>query len=172
MDNFIQFFNAYRQYVRIITPKVMLQRLGEIEEDIIDASICWAVTDNMRALLELSPRDSIEETSNPLEIYSFLQKELLANALVIVLQDPNSIDHWFALIGDNGYVHIVEHLAEQCNSVETMELNSFLQYMSGIVVGLLPDRFYNSRSKHIFIMWSFNRRPLTEETVINFIGSS
>jgi hypothetical protein len=169
MDDFSQFIKTYREYVRIITPKVMFEKIGEVDDEIADASICWAVTDNMEALLALNPRATITEISDPREISEFLRKELTMNALITVLQDPNSHDHWFALIGDHGYVHIVEYLPNRCNSSETMDLDSFLIYFMRILRGVLPDRFYGSRDRHIYSMWSFSRRRLNRDTVMNFI---
>ena len=91
-DNFEDFIQTYRQYVREVSAKVMLKNMGEIDEDIIDANICWAVTDNMRELLAID-KPSILESDDPSIIILFMRDQLMKNKLLIILQDPDSYDH-------------------------------------------------------------------------------
>ena len=167
-DNFEEFIATYRQYVREVSAKVMLKNMGEIEEDILDANICWAVTDNMTELLSIG-KPSILESDDHSILIPFMRDQLVKNKLLIILQDPDSQDHWFAVIGDNMNSHIVEHSSHTCNFSQTFTLNDLLDQMEVILSATLPDRFYGEISKHIFKIMSFNRKPLWSQTVKSFL---
>lgn len=172
-ENFEDFIQTYRQNVREVSAKVMLKNMGEIEEDLLDASICWAVTDNMKELLAIG-KPSILESDDPSVIIPFMREQLVKNKLLIILQDPDSSDHWFALIGaqlphGKSGVHIVEHSPDICNFSETLVLNDLLDQMTDILSRILPDRFYGKVGTHIFKIMTFDRKPLWSQTVESYI---
>lgn len=170
-ENFSEFMQTYRENIRKITSKTMLKYIGEIEEDIIDANICWAVTDNMKELLALdeSSRPPEFRSDDPNIIIPFLKNHLLQNQLIIILQDPDSSDHWFALIGQNGLVHLVEHTKHTCNFSETFNIDSLLNQFNDILSGRRPDRFYGVTGHHIFNVWAYDRKPLSKKTVYSYL---
>lgn len=171
LENFSDFMEIYRQYVTKVTSKTMLKTIGEVDPDIINANICWAVTDNMKELLaaDTSPKPPDLESDNPEVIIPFIQDELWKNHLLIILQDPNSQDHWFALIGQDGLVHLVEHTEHTCNFSETFTIDSLLDQFNNILSGQQPDRFYGITGPHTFLIWSYPRKPLWSKTIYSYL---
>lgn len=177
-DNFEDFMDEYRDKVQEVTSAVMMKQFGEVDEDILDANICWMVTDNMRQLLAVG-KPEILETKDVNKTIEFMEKELSKNKLLIVLQDKDKNDHWFAVIGENtrgdskneiGQVHIVEHTEHTCNYSESMPLRQFLTQMYSIMTGQRPDRFYGKTSLHTFQVMSYNRKMMTINTVDEFLS--
>jgi hypothetical protein len=138
--------------------------LGEVDEDLITSNICWMVTFNMEGILV-----GVKTKPMVLEHLSQMAIPLYENKLIIIGQDIDSQDHWFAAIGDNGNVHILEHLQNLCNSVETMKIPDFIKHMEGIERGSIPDRFYHSKGNHKYIIQVFDRKPLTKQVVLDYI---
>jgi len=167
-EDFNDFITTYRKYVREVTYRTMLKNMGEIDDDIIDANICWAVTDNIIELLAINNPIKLE-SSNSDYIISFMKEQLLQNKLLIILQDPDTFDHWFALIGQTPLVHLVEHTNYACNYSETMSLDILLNQMENILNGKIPDRFHRRIGKHRFNIMSFDRKPLLSQTVKLYI---
>ena len=50
-DNPQEFIRAYIRNVREISRKTMLNNIGEVDPDLLDANICWMSSDNMVSLL-------------------------------------------------------------------------------------------------------------------------
>lgn len=166
MDNFEEFINAYIDNIVKVSSKTMMITMGEIDNDLIYSNICWMVTDNMIQLLAQNPKVFHKISNN---IMNLLYKELLNNKLVIMGQDLDDQDHWFALIGDHEYVHIVEHLPTKCNYYKTFKLYEFLLYFEQILEGDIPDRFYNTTYKHQYIILSFDRKVMNKKLVTDYI---
>jgi hypothetical protein len=191
MDNFNEFIQAYRENIQTISSLVMMENIGSIDPDLLNANICWAVTENMTALLSAEGNKSpdINESNDVNEILNFLNQELHFNKLIIIWQDEiNSsgdligADHFFAVVRDtnkvsspngsgrdNNLVHIIEYLPNICNHVETMTMNSFINYIKDLIEGTVKDRFYESASRHVLSIWSYQRYLMNKKTVEDFI---
>ena len=174
-DNMKEFMTYYLNNVRAISvksiQKIMNLPLGSEEyndEVILDATICWAVTNNLEVLLAL---DNVSNVCKASDMISELEK----NRLLIVHQDriENGIelgqDHWFAVIGDHGSAHIVEYLPHACPSVYTDTIESIVHLLSNIEQGLAPDRFSNEVGEHKFTARSFSRLPLIADTITKLL---
>jgi len=178
-DNFTDFINFYRNNIISITSKVMMRTLGQIEGDIIDASICWAVTDNITELLaDKGSNPLLMEVLDPIKTINFIRDQLTNNKLLIIWQDqlyngqPIGSDHWFAIIGDNHNAHIIEHTPRVCNYSETMDVDQLVHHLYNILIGKEPDRFYQSKGQHLFKITSFKRKPLNSDTIRLFLTSN
>jgi len=168
VDNFSEFISEYRRLIQQISTKTMLKLMGEIDPDLVNAGICWMVTDNIHELLETKHLSRFD-TSSDAGLQSYLLRELAQDNLLIVQQDPNSEDHWFALIGDHGMVHIVEHTEDVCNYHQTFPLNEAIQVISMIHQGTIPDRFYHVQGPHRFVIDSYQRKPLSRQSVDEYL---
>ena len=62
--------------------------MGEIDPTLLDADICWMVTDNLRGLLALEAGPGFD-TSTGTGLEEYLWNNLLANRLLIGVQDPD-----------------------------------------------------------------------------------
>lgn len=107
--HFSDFYKFYIENVRKISSTTMITNIQEIDEDLLDAGICWMVTDNLVTLLA--------EDVNHANIISLteLSSFLVDDNLIVIAQDMNSDDHWFALIPDGDVVHLMEHLPFSLN---------------------------------------------------------
>ncbi len=170
-DNFEDFMNEYRDRVQEVTSAVMMKQFGEVDKDIINANICWMVTDNMRELLAVGKPEIYDRPDkfSVNDAIKFMERELSKNKLLIVLQDKDKNDHWFAAIGDHGQVHIVEHTEHTCNYSESMSIDQFGMQMYSILIGNRPDRFYGKARAHTFQIYSYNRKMLNSNTVIDYL---
>jgi len=154
----------------------MLDLHGEVDEDLLNADICWMVTDNITGILtEPSKKPNIIKFDMPsreniIKFLSIVRYELNNNKLLVFGQDLQKDDHWFAVIGDNGNVHIIEHTEEECNFDETMTINDFVYLLERIIIGTLPDRFYKIKSKdHYYQVLIFDRKKLSRQVVVDYI---
>ena len=175
-DNMKEFMTSYSKNVRAISIKSMqkIMNLPEGSEEyndevLLDATICWAVRNNMEVLLAL---DEVSAIYNASDMISELKK----NRLLLVHQDQieNGTklgqDHWFAVIGDNGNAHIVEYLTDVCPSVYTDTIENIVHLLTNIEQGLAPERFSYGVGRHIFTGKSFSRLPLTGDTITKLLA--
>ena len=86
-----------------------------IDETSLEGDICWAVAENVEAILQKGQKT---ETNNIDAVISALKN----NSVVKVFQDRLSKkgkqlgqDHWFAMVGTNEGVYIIEYLPNICN---------------------------------------------------------
>lgn len=168
-ENFDDFIQAYRQNVQEVSAKSMLKNLGEIDEDLLNGDICWIVTDNIKELLAIG-KPSILDSEDPRVIIPFMKHQLSQNKLLIIGQDLDSSDHWFAIIGSQNNAYIVEYLPNICNFSETFIMNDLLNLMNDILLGNKPDRFYGKTGKHTFKILSYERKPLWSNVVETYIN--
>jgi hypothetical protein len=177
IDSIGEFMNTYRQHVRQVSRETMEKdsNFEEVEESLLDANICWMVTDNIRNLLDLQSLET-KETNSSIEAVEFSRKHLSQNNLIIVFQDgidENDVqighDHWYALIGKCGYVYLVEHLMNECNSLQTFILEEYLVLLQGIMDGIIPDNFYGEVSRHLFRGFAHKRKTMSRNVVLNYI---
>ena len=163
-DNIPAFMHALRKNITTVTPYVMKNKLGVVDNDLLTANICWMVTDTVTELATLT-NDPIKDTSKISDAINALEN----NKLVIVHQNDatENLDHWFALIGTNDGVYIIEHLENTCLNYE---LVSDIRYnLEGIKDGTIPDRFYNVAEPHVFSFLIFDRKHLNSHTVEQYI---
>jgi hypothetical protein len=149
----------------------MFNKDGEVDEQFIQANLCWLVTDNMEALL--AKGKPIRCTGSTSEVFKFIEKSLKENKLVVISQDVNTAhDHHFAVIGMKGMIIVVEHLSDRCNAVEVYEPDQFSKLYSDIFMGKAPDTFYKRVSKKVISALAFDRKTMSAELVINYIRES
>lgn len=141
-----------------------------VDEDLLNANICWLVTDNMKALLAKSQKAKQSRGSNS-AVLKFIEKELKAQKLVVVSQDQNtSYDHYLALIGTKNDVLLVEHLKDQCNFYQLFSIDEFMDIYKDIVEGKTEDTFYNILRVRAIRAESYDRKNLTPEVVYKYIN--
>jgi hypothetical protein len=169
MDNFKEFITTYKQNVKEVSSKTMLKNIEEVDTDLLDAGICWLVTDNIRELLSTSEHRINISVSNDEEMIELLNQELKNNKLLIVIQDYCTLDHWFAVIGDYPDCHIVEHNPSECNKTETMLISIFISTLVDIRNGRVPERFDGVVSKHEYIFHIFDRKKMSGSVVLDYI---
>ena len=171
-EDITNFMTEYTANIRQISSITMMKNMGEIEEDLLEADVCWMLTDNIRGIL--SSNDVIQEmeSNNHKEIIPFLKEHLSQNRLIIVVQDHCSWDHWFCLIGHGDKVHLVEKSPSCFNFVETFTLEGISSEIKSILKGTKPDRFYGIRGSHMLNMWVHSRGLLCKETVQEYLKFS
>lgn len=172
-DNFSEFYRSYLDNIIDISSNTMISQMGKIDQDLLSDGICWLVTDNIRLLLAVDAEEPnaliAKNISSSYYIIRILERELSNNRLVIINQDPDDQDHWFAIIGDWPNIHIIEHLPEQCNASQTWKLNEFLIYFQRIITGLEPDRFYKKSIPHSYLILSHERVIMNDQLVYDYI---
>lgn len=184
-DRFDEFMIFYTQNVRTISSKTLLRNLGEIEEVLLDADICWMVSDNMREILAI-PSSFEDSTSEKMDnglifeksddvdtMITFIRDQLHKNKLLIFWQDQKDekgADHWFTIVGEHGNGHIIEYRDDMSSLSETMAIENVLDLLYNILKGKQPDRFYHYLGKHIFSIWSYDRKPLNVKTIKTYIS--
>ena len=166
-DNFDRFMLVYIANVRKISKRSMVE-IGGVkpgsedleDETILEAKICWQVTNNIEYLLKY-------ETTRKEIKYPKIGEELANDRLLIVHQDTlkEGHDHWFAVIGDRGRAHIVEYLTDQCPGIMTDSTENIVAHLEGVRTGEIPDRFYKEETEHKYEIVSYERRSLTEKTI-------
>jgi hypothetical protein len=173
MDDFKGFIEEYRKNVEEVSAKAMLKCIKEIDSDLLDAGICWMVTDNMVCLLAVEEHDQPSSVSDPetwQQLEGQLENELGKNRLVILGQDIEKDDHWFALIPDGEKVHLVEHSPRGKNFSETFIREELIQLLLAIKKGEIPERFYGLKGDHTFRLLSFERKPMQKERIAEFLA--
>lgn len=159
-----EFFSYFRNNIKGISAYTMLNNIQEIDEDMLDSNICWMVTDNVVQLLAKNVEHGIEFNGHREGAMSFIGDELRRNRLIIIGQDLNSdADHWFSVVGDFEYCHIVEYLEDTCINNQTYTTIGALNLLYNIMEGYLPDRFYGQQRKHNYnLIMSYERLKLDE----------
>ena len=125
----------------------------------------------MHGILAYNPEKAFDklDTDDESEIETFLCKHLSQNRLLTVVQDYGKGDHWFSLIGDHGFVHIVEHTTHTINHSETMTLDKALETLLKIKRGELPSRYDGIQEPVPFEIFAYERRPLNEAAIRQYI---
>jgi hypothetical protein len=163
--------DAYRENIEAVTAKTMFEKDGEVDEQFIQANLCWLVTDNMEALL--AKGKPTQSKGAYTKVFKFIKDSLHENKLVIVSQDVGTAyDHHFAAIGMKGMILVVEHLQDRCNAIEVYEPDEFAKKYSDIFSGKAPDTFYGIASKKVISALAFNRKTMSAEVVLNYIAES
>jgi hypothetical protein len=146
------------------------------DDQLLDARICWMVTDNMRGLLATNPEQGVLIDAND---PGHIAHELNHDRLLIVFQNTvteggkeGDRDHWFALVGDHGKVHLVEHLETMCNSSSTGSISNMVEHLDAVRRGIVPDRFYGHTGPHMYEIKSYARKPLSAATVLEYVKTS
>ena len=166
MDNINEFFQAYRENVRQVSAKTLIQ---DVDEQLLNADICWMVTDNMRTLLAIDHEETnLGMINNVTRLIPYLIND---EHLLIFLQNtiPEGHDHWFAIISSQGIIYMIEHLEQECNSVSQWNLNSLLHYLNAMMTGQAPDRFYHEVGEHQLVGWAHHRRAANRSTIMNML---
>jgi hypothetical protein len=179
IDNFDDFIRAYNKNVRQVSWKQMKKKMGKPNKSLLDANICWMVSDNMEELLkEPNKMDKLFEDRNVKNVKSFLFKHLNAGNIVTVFQDEvkegkmsGVYDHWFTIIGEPtaATAHIVEYLQDQCPGIYTDTIDNVIHLLLDIMFGIKPDRFYHRETDHIYKFFAYPRKSLTAETVNDYV---
>lgn len=147
-------------------------------KDLINADICWMVTDNIRSLLSLGePVSHVFLPSDKDRFIDVCKKAIQNHQLMIFFQDEGvpdrsgGQDHWFSVIGSNNGVltYVFEHLPTQCNSMTVFDSQNYVHYLSNILIGKEPDRFYGQSIPHFFKVYIHDRRALNAQTVVNYL---
>lgn len=170
--NIENFMNAYRDNVRSISKVTMIHKMGEIEEDLLDADICWMVTDNIEELLAIGnlQKEEIIRKGDVNKLKKFLTEELNKNRLIIIYQGVDEgEDHWFAVVGDGELSYIIEHTPDICNYYEVWYTPELIEEISDIQSGIIPDRFYKEKKYHSMNAYSYDRKNISEDLIYDRI---
>jgi hypothetical protein len=181
-DDLNEFMKEYRKNIQDISRKTALESgmpEEDLDETILNAEICWMVTDNIRALLkieeidkfELKPENSLVDIKN--KFIKYKNKPILFTILQDGIDEsgePIGSDHHFAVIMlSNDKVAIVEHLETECNSYEVLDYDDFISLIRKILSGKTEDRFYHQKIPHMFKVWVFTRKNLTEKVIDDYV---
>lgn len=157
----------FAQFVRdfvSICNRTFRQMTGEDEEAPI---LCWSVADAIESTLA-KEKVNMLETSNPLEVGFFLDKELRQNHLVRIIYDSSNGQHTHHLvaIGLEPDVYVVEYTSHDQVKIYAYPRTKFVKEMVEIAQGKRPDRFYHQYLINpIFTLISFSRYPLDVRTL-------
>lgn len=178
MDNWKEFYSAYLASIRTISEKTMKNIIKTVDDNFLEAGICWMVTDNMCGLLSLSPDVTVATTTvhkwnedkiSPME--NFMREQLNLNRLLIFIQDYQTEDHWFAIIGDHGKAHIIEHTTKKPNAIESMGIEECVKMYDQIKRGYLPERYNGLKGRHYYEIFAHERKRLSAEAVKEYLKS-
>lgn len=177
MDNWKEFYSAYLTYIRPISEKTMKNTIKSVDADLLEAGICWMVTDNMCQLLSHSPDASMAVTTTlPLwnedkisSMEDFMREQLNLNRLLIFIQDYQTQDHWFAIVGDHGIAHIIEHTTKKSNATESMKIEDCVKFYGQIKRGNLPERYDGLKNRHYYEIFAHERKILSANTVQEYL---
>lgn len=141
------------------------------DEFLLNAKICWMVTNNMEILFG---KKRTNKNSNNISM-DYVKTELYNNKNLTFFQDTlnGGDDHWFSVIGENGNAYIIEMLPEVSSQIKSRKFSYKFDTIENIVSHLLkikdgntPDRFYNNMCEHIYRIYSQDRiKPISSATV-------
>ena len=175
MDNWKEFYSAYISSIRAISRKTMENTIKTIDENLLEAGICWMVTDNMFSLLALS---SVAATNTNYKwnedkftsMEDFMREQLNLDRLLIFIQDYQTEDHWFAIIGDHKIAHIIEHTTKKCNAIESMSIEACVKMYGQIKRGYLPERYIGAQNRHYYEIFAHDRKSLSIQTIDDYLN--
>ena len=113
---------------------------------------------------DIKQNECSNKLRNPSTLANFLGKHLHANRFIEVWMEDCNVDekslghdHWFSVIGSGDTVYLVEYSSNECQVYQVYNLPNFVKWLSDVMIGKIPDRFYNEANPHTIRMRSFNR---------------
>lgn len=184
-DNYPVFKSIFMKNIQVIATKTMINTMGEVDEDLIDANICWLIADALIDVLSIEEKDNFngnidQETCsgkyrNKKLLTSFLinnlKNDYIFRIFTVSCDEKKTLgdDHWFVAIASGEYVYIVEWGSEGCHVWEKLDKEEFINYMLGMMVGNIKERFYKTMNTHTVKIWAFSRRKMSDKTIKDYL---
>src|SRR5665648_74086 len=171
MDDIDDFVAAYIQQRRAVSRRVMREvRITDPDspdfedEVLLDATICWGLTDNVMAILTNSQPTS-------LSTFTDVTIALQRGEVVLAFQDDvaESWDHWFVLVGAGDTTYLLEYASGAPIDVYRDTTTRMIELLQAVSEGRCMDRCYRRISQHRFTFWTHQRRAMNGQTVDEFV---
>lgn len=119
---------------------------------------------------------------NENDMANFLGRNLYANKFIIISmtgcdsdEKTLSEDHWFCVFSSTSNdgivtVYLIEYGGpDKCHVYETYNLPDFVTWLTDVMVGKIPDRFYGHTSTHTIQMKAYDRYPINANTILLYL---
>jgi hypothetical protein len=148
-----------------------------MDENVLLGGVCWGVTDNIKYLLAIDPNNiPIIKVSNDIPlVLSIISDSLYDNKLLVIeyqkFDEESDCTHYFALIGDHGWVHKIEFLGENGTHtiMETYGIETMFKIIYDLMTGFLADWFNHEKGEFFLTISVHDRKPLTVLTINEFL---
>jgi hypothetical protein len=187
VDDYLSFKKYFMANLRKISAKTMLKTIGEIDEDLLDANICWLMTDNILEVLKASStidnfNGNVDQTDcgkklrNPKKFTTFLENHFKQDCLLQIYtssctadEKSRGDDHWYSVIISGEDAILVEWSEKDCHLWEKQNKNDFMKWMVNMMIGNAVPRFGGKTSNHTVKVWVFRRKAMSKDSVDQFL---
>ena len=174
-----------------ISSKTMTKLMGEIDNELLAADICWLFADCIVEVLKINNQQTnhfngmidVDEdlksaNFNTVDLKAYLETQMNSHCVMKLFVNEIKTkpflqtvgqDHWFVVIVQEENVILAEWSPDETHVWDSMEKPVFVSWMIKMIQGKTMDRFYKKKATRVVKIQTYGRHSLTRQTIDNFL---